>query len=170
MNQKDFTVVIQDIEMRLYRVARRILISHEEAQDSVQEIVIKIWERKEILAEAKNIEAYAMTMIKNHCLDRLKSKQANFLRLEDQFADAEDTAQETLSEQNSIEERLRRVELAINQLTKKQRIIWQLRDVEGYSFEEIEEIMHMQATAVRVTLSRARKAVRDQIAQQYEKE
>jgi RNA polymerase sigma-70 factor (ECF subfamily) len=169
MNQKDFTVVIKDIEMRLYRVARRILISHEEAQDSVQEIVIKIWERKEILAEAKNIEAYAMTMIKNHCLDRLKSKQANFLRLEDQFADAEDTAQETLSEQNSIEERLRRVELAINQLTKKQRIIWQLRDVEGYSFEEIEEIMHMQATAVRVTLSRARKAVRDQIAQQYEK-
>lgn len=164
MDQKDFAFVIKDIEMRLYRVARRILISHEEAQDSVQEIIIKIWERKEILAGAKNIEAYAMTMIKNHCLDRLKSKQANFIRLEDQFADSEDTVEETLSAQNSIEERLRRVELAINQLTKKQRIIWQLRDVEGYSFEEIEEIMHMQATAVRVTLSRARKAIRDQIA------
>ena len=87
MDHKEFAVIIKDIEVRLYRVARRILISHEEAQDSVQEVVIKIWERNDIRAKAKNIEAYAMTMIKNHCLDRLKSKQANFLRLEDDFAD-----------------------------------------------------------------------------------
>ncbi len=168
MDQKDFKIIIKDIEVRLYRVARRILISHEEAQDSVQEIVIKIWERKEIIAQAKNIEAYAITMIKNHCLDRLKSKQANFVRLEDQFADQEDSLEETLTAQNTVEERILRVEQVINRLTEKQRTIWQLRDVEGYSFEEIEAIMDMNATAVRVTLSRARKEIRNQIAKQYE--
>lgn len=168
MDQKDFKIIIKDIEVRLYRVARRILISHEEAQDSVQEIAIKIWERKEIKAQAKNIEAYAITMIKNHCLDRLKSKQANFVRLEDQFADQEDSLEETLTAQNTVEERILRVEQVINRLTEKQRTIWQLRDVEGYSFEEIEAIMDMNATAVRVTLSRARKEIRNQIAKQYE--
>ena len=109
-----------------------------------------------------------MTMIKNHCLDRLKSKQANFLRLEDDFADQLDSIDETLSAQNDIEERLRSVEKAVNILSEKQRTVWQLRDVEGYSFEEIEAIMDMNATAVRVTLSRARKEIGTQIAKQYE--
>jgi RNA polymerase sigma-70 factor (ECF subfamily) len=168
MDHKEFAVIIKDIEVRLYRVARRILISHEEAQDSVQEVVIKIWERKDIRAQAKNIEAYAMTMIKNHCLDRLKSKQANFLRLEDEFADQLDSTDDTLSAQNDTEERLRSVEKVVNLLPEKQRTVWQLRDVEGYSFEEIETIMDMNATAVRVTLSRARKEIRNQISKQYE--
>ena len=168
MDHKEFAVIIKDIEVRLYRVARRILISHEEAQDSVQEVVIKIWERNDIRAKAKNIEAYAMTMIKNHCLDRLKSKQANFLRLEDDYAVKLDSIDETLSAQNDIEERLRSVEKAVNILSEKQRTVWQLRDVEGYSFEEIEAIMDMNATAVRVTISRARKEIRTQIAKQYE--
>jgi RNA polymerase sigma-70 factor (ECF subfamily) len=168
MDHKEFSVLIKDIEVRLYRVARRILISHEEAQDSVQEVVIKIWERKDVRAQAKNIEAYAMTMIKNYCLDRLKSKQANFLRLEDDFADQLDLTEDTLSAQNDIKERLRAVEKVVNLLPEKQRTVWHLRDVEGYSFEEIEVIMDMNATAVRVTLSRARKEIRNQIAKQYE--
>ncbi|MFM1807526.1 MAG: hypothetical protein RLZZ242_251 [Bacteroidota bacterium] len=168
MNQSDFEIILKDIEIRLYRVAKRILISHEEAQDSVQEVVIKIWERKDLVSQAKSVEAYAMTMIKNHCLDRLRSKQAQFLRLEDHYAEPIDEVGEVLEVQNEVEDRLKLVESTVNTLPEKLRTIWQLRDVEGYSFEEIEDIMEMNATAVRVSLSRARKAIRSQIEKSYE--
>jgi RNA polymerase sigma factor (sigma-70 family) len=83
MNQYKVIDELQSIQSRLYRVARRILVSHEESQDCVQNVMVKILERKEIAEQVKSIEAYAITMVKNQSMDRLKSKQAGFLRIEE---------------------------------------------------------------------------------------
>ncbi|MEK9750880.1 MAG: sigma-70 family RNA polymerase sigma factor [Flavobacteriaceae bacterium] len=163
MNQNKVIDELQSIQSRLYRIARRILVSHEESQDCVQDVILKIIERKEIAKQAKNIEAYAITMVRNQGMDRLKSKQAGFLRIEEGLLEDVISAEEELDETFSSVQRLRKVDDAVQHLPEKQRLVWQLRDVEGYDFEEIESIMDMNASAVRVTLSRARKAIRTQI-------
>lgn len=170
MNQHKVIDQLQSIQSRLYRVAKRILVSHEESQDCVQDVMVKILERKEIAEQAKSIEAYAITMVKNQSIDRLKSKPDGFLRIEEASLEDLVSKEEELDKTFSSSQRLQKVNDAVQHLPKKQRLVWQLRDVEGYDFEEIESIMDMNASAVRVTLSRARKAIRTQILGENENE
>lgn len=81
MNQKEFLDIVLPIKDNLYRLARRFLISNDEAQDAVQEVFLKLWKNKEAIKKYRSPEAFAYTMTKNYCLDRLKSKQASNLKL-----------------------------------------------------------------------------------------
>jgi len=103
-----------------------------------------------------NVEAYAMMMTKNFCLDRLKSKQAGNLKLVHSNYKDENVSLQT---QVEVSDSLSWVEKIMEELPEQQKMVLQLRDVEQYEFGEISELLGMSATAVRVTLSRARKTV-----------
>jgi RNA polymerase sigma-70 factor (ECF subfamily) len=112
----------------------------------------------------KNVEAFAMTMTKNFRLDRLKSKQSGNLKLvHSNYADTHTGLQKQLEAEDSVSW----VERIMQELPEQQRIILQLRDVEAYEYEEIEQMLDMKPTAVRVALSRARKAVRDKLIEKH---
>jgi RNA polymerase sigma factor (sigma-70 family) len=118
----------------------------------------KLWVKRGELERYGSIEALAMTMAKNFCLDQLKSKRAGNLRIvHSQYADRQAGLQQQVEDRNSLEW----VEKAMNGLPEQQRLILQLRDVEEYEFDTIAAIMEMNETAVRVALSRARKAIRE---------
>jgi len=71
MNQKEFTELVMPFKDKLFRLAKRFLISKDSAEDATQDIYLKLWKNKEKLKTYNNVEAFAMTMIKNHCLDVL---------------------------------------------------------------------------------------------------
>lgn len=149
---------------KLYRVAKRLLISSEEAEDATQEVLMKLWAGKKRMSRYKNVEAFAMTMTKNFCLDRLKSKQSGNLKLvHSNYADKGSSLQQQVEARDSVDW----VERIMDELPEQQRLILQLRDVESYEYQEIEKLMDMQPTAVRVALSRARKAVRDKLLEKH---
>lgn len=160
MNTQTFTQYVLPFKDKMYRLAKRLLVSKEEAEDALQETYLKLWNNQHQLSQYKNLEAYALTMTKNFCLDRLKSKQAQRISLEPDYFTK--TTSET---EHSIEnhESIALIEKYINQLPETQKIIIQLRDVEGYEFEEIENIVQMNPTAIRVNLSRARKKIKEQL-------
>ena len=81
MNHTAFLNLVLPFKDKLYRMAKRLLISNEEAEDATQEILLKLWANKSKIGTYKNAEAFAMTMTKNYCFDRLKSKQAQNLRI-----------------------------------------------------------------------------------------
>ena len=144
---------------KLYRLAKRLLVSREEAEDATQEVLMKLWSKKESMTEYKSIEAFAMTMTKNFCLDRLKSKQAANLKLvHSNYSDESRSLQGQLEAEDSVGW----MERIMKDLPEQQKMVLQLRDVEQYGFEEICELLDMKPTAVRVTLSRARKTVREE--------
>lgn len=158
MNQSEFVILILPFKDKVFRLARRLLISVEEAEDVTQEMLMRLWHKREILHEYKSVEAFAMTMTKNYCLDQLKSKRASHLKIEK--ADFKD---ESTSLQNQLEnnDSLLWVEKIIAQLPVQQQLIVQMRDIEEYDFEKIAEILEMNETAIRVALSRARKSIRE---------
>ena len=158
MNQIDFIRIINPFKDKLFRLAKRLLISTEEAEDATQEIIFKLWNNNKNLEKYNNIEAFAVTMTKNYCLDQLKSKRANNLQIVDYNLDNNQTNLQThLEAKDSLEW----VNKIMNNLPEQQKLVLQLRDIEQYDYDEIAKIMDMNPTAVRVALSRGRKTVRD---------
>lgn len=164
MKQAEFLNVVMPFKDKLYRLAKRLLVSREEAEDATQEILLKLWSKNESMAEYKNIEAFAMTMTKNFCLDRLKSKQAGNLKLvHSNYSDESTSLQHQLEAEDSVSW----VERIMEELPEQQKMVLQLRDVEQYEFDEICELLDMKPTAVRVALSRARKTVRQELIKKH---
>ncbi len=164
MNQSDFLNSVLPFKDKVFRLAKRLLVSSEEAEDATQELYFKLWKNKEKIAEYKNIEAFAMTMTKNYCFDRLKSKQASNLTLVHSNYKEKDTS---LDKKMEYQDSVSQVHRLIEMLPEKQKLVIQLRDVEEYDFEEIGKMLDLKPTAVRVALSRARKTIREELIKQH---
>ena len=164
MNQSDFLKVVLPFKDKVYRLAKRLLVSSEEAEDATQELYFKLWRNREKLSDYKNVEAFAMTMTKNYCYDRLKSKQASNLTLVHSNYKEKDTS---LDKKVEYRDTVNQVHKLIERLPEQQKLIIQLRDVEQYDFDEICKMLDMKATAVRVALSRARKTIREELIKQH---
>ncbi len=164
MRQSEFLNVVMPFKDKLYRMAKRLLVSTEEAEDATQEILIKLWTKNESFAKYKSVEAFAMTMTKNFCLDRLKSKQAGNLKLvHSNYNETGSGLQKQVEAKDSVDW----VQKILEELPEQQKMVLQLRDVEEYDYDEISEMLDMQPTAVRVALSRARKTVREKLVQKH---
>ncbi|WP_299122921.1 sigma-70 family RNA polymerase sigma factor [uncultured Tenacibaculum sp.] len=164
MNQSDFLKVVLPFKDKVFRLAKRLLVSREEAEDATQELYFKLWRNKEKLSNYKNVEAFAMTMTKNYCYDRLKSKQASNLTLVHSNYKEKDTSLDKRVENNDS---VNKVHELIEKLPEQQKIIIQLRDIEQYDFDEICKMVDMKPTAVRVALSRARKTIRQELIKKH---
>lgn len=164
MTQSDFLKSVLPFKDKVYRLAKRLLVSREEAEDATQELYFKLWRNKEKLSDYKNVEAFAMTMTKNYCFDRLKSKQASNLTLVHSNYQAKETSLDKRVEQ---QDSINQVHKLIEELPEQQKIIIQLRDIEQYDFDEIAKMVDMKPTAIRVALSRARKTIREALIKKH---
>jgi RNA polymerase sigma-70 factor (ECF subfamily) len=164
MNQSDFIKVITPFKDRVFRLAKRLLVSTEEAEDATQEVLVKLWNNKGKLESYSSVEALAMTMTKNYCLDQLKSKRATEMRIvHSNYSDRQAGLQQQAEDRDSWSW----AEKIMETLPEQQKLILQMRDIEQYEFEEIAKIMDMNETAVRVALSRARKTLREQLTKTH---
>ena len=105
-----------------------------------------------------------MTMTKNYCLDKLKSKQASNLKLVHSNYKDENTS---LQKEEELKDSVSFVHQIMEELPAQQKIILQLRDIEQYDFEEIAIVVDMNPTAIRVALSRARKHIRQELIKKH---
>jgi len=160
MTQNEFLNLVLPLKNKVFRLSKRLLVSREEAEDATQEVFVKLWNKKQDLTKYNSIEALTMTLTKNYCLDRLKSKQALNLQL----VHSNYTSKEaSLDKKTEDRDHLRWVEKIISQLPETQKMVVQLREIEELEFEEIAKIMETTPENVRVILSRARKALREEI-------
>ncbi|MFA8450617.1 MAG: RNA polymerase sigma factor [Bacteroidales bacterium] len=168
MTINEFINRILPIRHQLFRLASRLLGRREEAEDAVQETLIKLWNKRKNLHEYRSINALAITIIKNHCLDQIKSKgfQASVnsrnINLQSET--------NSLDKQLEITDQIEIVKQLIDQLPSQQKVIIHLRDIEGLDYEEIADITGQSINNLRVNISRARRKIRDQLIkmQQYE--
>jgi RNA polymerase sigma-70 factor (family 1) len=160
MVDQDFKTQVLPVSNKLLRFASCFLKDEEEARDVVQDVFLKLWQKRHSLGEIKNIEAFAMRMTRNRCLDVIRAKRVVPIheeverQMEEQTTDVH--SQVELSESATIIQHL------ISKLPDLQRTVMHLRDIEQHTYEEIAEITNQEINAIRVTLSRARKKVRDE--------
>jgi RNA polymerase sigma factor (sigma-70 family) len=158
MTPQEFKIQVFPLKNKLYRFSKRILDDPEEAKDIVQEVFIKLWKKGDELKEYRSIEAFAMVTTRNLCLDKLKAKKYPSENIDKLRNEVESTGYE---EKHDLSDMVQKIHHIIKTLPELQRTVIQLRDIEGYDFDEISGILAMNENAVRVNLSRARKKIRE---------
>ncbi len=148
----------------LYRLALRLLNNASEAEDAVQHIMMKMWQKKDELNGIENVKAFVIKALQNDCLNRLKKEQT-IIRHHGQFGKTQSLSTE-VSQGNMVA----LIKGAINKLPEKQRMAIHLCDVEGFDTKEIAGLLEIDEGAVRTNLSRARQKIKMQIIklQEYE--
>ena len=102
MNQNEFVQIITPFKDKLFRLAKRMLVSTEEAEDATQEVLVRLWNKNSALEQYNSVEALAMTMTKNYCLDQLKSKRATNLQIvHNNYQDKQASVETQIEHQNT---------------------------------------------------------------------
>jgi len=154
---------ILPLKNQLYRLALRITLDTAEAEDVVQETMIKVWRRRDDWQQLDSIEAFCLTICRNLALDKAKQLSNQVESLDESSHATPDHSYsanpEWQAEQRSKVEIVRKL---IDGLSEKQRTVVQLRDFEGKSYKEISAIMDISEEQVKVNLFRARQSIKKQ--------
>ena len=159
MKNISFTADVLPMKNLLYRLALRITMNREEAEDIVQDTLIKVWNKRDDWENIESIEAFSLTVCRNLALDRMKKDERQNASLDEQQAERPDRSRSPLElmEQRDRVETVRRL---VNSLPEKQRSCMQLRDFEGKSYRDIATILGITEEQVKVNIFRARQTIK----------
>lgn len=163
MSLELFLSQVVPVRQKLFRFAYRLLGNEDDAEDVTQDALLKVWHQQQRMAELQNPEAWCMRIVRNLALDRLKAmkyRRAEELERAEELPAGRQQNPHLAAEQQDT---LNRVHRAIAALPEKYRSIIQLRDIDGFSYQEIAEILEIDMNEVKVNLHRARKAVREKL-------
>lgn len=144
----------------MYRLALRITLNSQEAEDIVQDVIIKLWKQQSGGTHINNLEAYTLRMVRNLALDRQRMKVNQTENIDGMDFSGTSSVEDSIEQ----DERISRIRQAMAQLPEKQRIAMQLRDFEGRSYKEIADIMEITEDQVKVNIFRARQTIRQLIS------
>ena len=162
MNLEAFQNRVLPAKNKLFRFALKFLGNEEEAKDVVQEVFIKVWNGREQMEQVQNWEAWCMKITRNLSLDRIRAMTRKQTQpIEESFNVHHEAL--TPHESTEIHESMQKINQLIAGLPEKQRQVIHLRDVEGYSYNEICDILEIDMSQVKVNLFRARNAVREKL-------
>ncbi|SEA18522.1 RNA polymerase sigma-70 factor, ECF subfamily [Porphyromonadaceae bacterium KH3R12] len=165
MNVRQFQYQILCLSDKSYRMALSILKDESSAKDALQELMMRLWEKREQLDAIANYQAFVLTSMRNLCLDMIRKSIHTHEIPDDTEYNAPSPHQQT--EQADM---INHIGSMIDTLPEMQRTILRMKDVEEMELEEIARIMSMTENAVTVNLSRARKKLRDMIINNRKKE
>lgn len=158
MHTISFREDILPLKDKLFRLALRITFDRAEAEDIVQDTLIRVWNKRDEWQQMDSIEAYCLAIARNLAIDRSQKMESQNLELTPETQEMPDAKMpDQLMEQN---EQLSIIHRLINELPEKQRSILQLRDIEGKNYKEIAVILGLTEEQVKVNLFRARQRIR----------
>lgn len=158
MQEISFRNDILPLKDKLFRLALRITFDRAEAEDVVQDTMIRVWDKRDEWTQFGSVEAYCLTVAKNLAIDRSQKKEARNVSLTPEMEEKADASGPYDQLVNG--ERMNIIHRLIDRLPEKQRLIMQLRDVEGESYKEIAKVLNLTEEQVKVNLFRARQKVK----------
>lgn len=146
---------------KVYRFVLSLVGNSMDAEDIMQELLIKIWRRKEQYVEIENKEAWCMTVSRNLSIDKIRARKAPSSDITEHRDISDHHA--TPDKAYETKESLTNIMRLLDELPEKQKTIIHLRDVEGYTYQEIADITETSLDFVKVSLHRARKALKEKL-------
>ena len=162
MKKISFRNDILPLKNELYRLALRITLNPAEAEDVVQETMIKVWNRRDHWEELDSIEAFCLTICRNIAVDKMRKAENQNPSLEEGNDAADHSYSSNPEEQAMQRDRIALVRQLIDNLPEKQRSCMQLREFEGKSYKEIAQILEVTEEQVKINIFRARQQIKQQ--------
>ena len=164
MKEISFRNDVLPLKDKLFRLALRITLNREEAEDIVQDTLIKVWNSRDKWQQLESIEAYSLTIARNLSLDRIKKMENQNGSLEDEKTETP-AATSNPSERMIQKDKLDIVKRMIDELPEKQRSCIQLRDIEGKAYKDIALILGITEEQVKINIFRARQTIKQRFLQ-----
>ena len=158
-SREAFTELFRRYVDKIYRGCLCSHLSHEDAEETCQDVFLKIWENRATLDETKSINAYIFTISKNIILKRIR-KQAYLVILQKYWQDASPQVSQSTEEEIDYSDLKKLVRVFINQMPAKQREIFLLRLNQGLSNDEIAVQMKLSKRTVENQIYRALKKMK----------
>lgn len=165
MKEVSFRNDVLPLKNVLFRLALRITTNREEAEDVVQETLMRVWDKRAEWDAIDSMEAFALSVCRNLSIDFTKRKGRHDASLDDAGVTPQAADQHNPFERADQSNRVRLVRQIIDTLPEKQRSCIQLRDFEGKSYKEVAEVMGISESQVKVNIFRARQAVKTKFEQ-----
>ncbi|WP_293734677.1 RNA polymerase sigma factor [uncultured Parabacteroides sp.] len=166
MDVESFKRLFLPLHPKLFRIAYALVENKSNAEDILQDAYYKLWSRREELTDVQNPEAFCVTLVKNLCIDFLRSPRVGRHNEEvtEVVAFSPDSSPD---EKLEMKDKVQQVRHLVSRLPENQRQVLRLRGIEDCSMDEIEQITGLSAVNIRVLLSRARKIIREQFEKYY---
>lgn len=159
MENISFRTTVLPLSDKLFRLALRITMNKAEAEDVVQDTLLKVWECREDWNQINNLEAFAIATCRNRALDVVKRAGRDTENLDEMAHFSSQTPHEQLEAREEIS----LVRRLMDSLPEVQRTIMLLRDIEGKTYQEIAQTLDISETQVKVYLHRARTKIKEWI-------
>jgi len=166
-----FEELVAKYERKVYTIAYRFMGNHEDANDLAQEAFLKAYQSLKSFRQEASFATWISRIIANVCRDQLrKAKRTKLSSLDEEVWLEESTVKKQLKDERPTPEQAYEgkelkeyLQGLVNNLTPEYKMVIVLRDIQGYSYEEIAEMLDCSLGTVKSRLNRARKALRDQI-------
>lgn len=167
MKKISFQADVLPLKNELFRLALRITLNRAEAEDVVQETMMKVWNQRDNWDKIDSIEAFCLTICRNLSLDKMRHLDNQSASLEEEGHETADNSYGANPEEQAVQhDRIALVRRIIDQLPEKQRTVMQLRDMENKSYRDIATIMGISEELVKVNIFRARQTIKKEFLKQ----
>ena len=155
MSDKDFEITVGKNRQRLVALALHFLKNKEDAEDAAQEVLLRLWLCRSSLRHGKNINGLLTTMMRNHCVSKLRKVSPLTVPLEQCDADTGGNALQWLEEKQD-NELLRK---AVASLSQAERRLFVMRQEAGMEIGQIAALTNSNPRSVSAVVSAARRKV-----------
>jgi RNA polymerase sigma-70 factor (family 1) len=157
MNAEQYEAIFHKMKDKLYRYALRFVKDGESAEDVVQDVMYKLWQKRQEVDTIENLEAWMMVLTRNRALDILRKVKDNQVNIDEAYS---------VSDQAPIPDQIMetadlmtQLNACLDQLPEKQRTVFHLREIEQMTYEEICTMTGFNLDDVKVSLFRSRKHI-----------
>ena len=157
MNAEQYEAVFFKMKDKLYRYALRFVKDGEGAEDVVQDVMYKLWQKRQEVDAIENLEAWLMVLTRNRSLDILRKNKDNQVNIDEAYTISDSAPIPDKQMENA--DLMAQLKTCLNQLPEKQRTVFHLREIEQMTYEEICTMTGFNLDDVKVSLFRARKHI-----------
>lgn len=168
MNIDCFHTIILPMKDKLFRLAYSIVRDRADAEDILQDVLMKLWSRRDEWVHITNLEAYCFRITKNAALDRLAAVAVRNTRTIDSVKENQLFVEERSPHNDMVRKEQRKViEQCIEELSENQRLVFTLREIEGMSYKEIAQALSISEDLVKISLHRARQKMKEMLSEYH---
>lgn len=159
-DQKAFEALFRSYYPGLCQYATRLLNDAQMAEETVQELFVRLWEKRSRNVIETSVKNYLFRSVKNQCLNYIKHNQIKLAYAQKVLAEAETSSSE---DHEAEAELIRKIEESIASLPDKRREIFRLNRQEGLKYREIAEKLNISVKTVETQMGLALKSLREKL-------
>ncbi|HZV71613.1 MAG TPA: sigma-70 family RNA polymerase sigma factor [Saprospiraceae bacterium] len=157
MNAAQYEAIFHKMKDKLYRYALRFVKDSDSAEDVVQDVMYKLWQKRQEADTIENLEAWMMVLTRNRALDILRKVKDNMVNIDEAYSVSDQAPIPDKQMENT--DLMTQLNTCLDQLPEKQRTVFHLREIEQMTYEEICVTTGFNLDDVKVSLFRARKHI-----------